>query len=224
MAVRPRLVLVSPDDWGGPDVARLVAFLPRCGEAIDAVVLRWKHGPTRDRVEAARRLAAIEPRPLLLLSDRFDLARVSGVDGVQLSEDGALPEAVRAVWPEALLGASRHDEEGLGRPSAGADFVLLSPVFDTPSKPGAAPLGVERFATLVKQASCPALALGGVTADRVAGLLAVGAAGVAVRGAVFGGADPVARVRALRAALDSAAAALPDDQFVPWADRRVRPE
>ena len=38
------------------------------------------------------------------------------------------------------------------------------------------------------------------------------------------GADPVARVRALRAALDSAAASSPDDDFVAGPDGRVRPE
>jgi thiamine-phosphate diphosphorylase len=205
-------------------VARLVAFLPHCSDAIDAVVLRWKEGAARDRVEAARRVASLEPRPSILLSDRLDLARASGLEGVQLPEDGAKPGALRRLWPEALLGASRHDEAGLVRRSAHADFVLLSPVFGTPSKPDAVPLGLERFATLVKQAPCPALALGGITAGRAGELLAAGAAGVAVRGAVFDDADPVARVRELRAALDSAAAALPDDQFVAWPDRRVRPE
>jgi len=205
-------------------VARLASLLPQFSPEVDAVILRWKGAAARDQVDAARRLCAISPRPLLLLSDRFDLARVAGLDGVQLPENGAAADDVRRAWPAATIGVSRHDSEGARNRSAGADFLLLAPVFRTAGKPDVAPIGVQAFSEIAQSTSQDVIALGGVVAERVAGLLAAGAKGVALRGAVFGDADPVARVRELRAALDSAASTLPDDQFVTRPDRGVRPE
>jgi thiamine-phosphate pyrophosphorylase len=49
----------------------------------------------------------------------------------------------------------------------------------------------------------PVIAIGGVTAARVAELLAAGATGVAVVGAVSGAADPGAATRKLLQALDA---------------------
>jgi thiamine-phosphate diphosphorylase len=202
----------------------MVALLPRVAGNVDTVILRWKLGPVRDQVGAARRLAAVAPRPTLLISDRIDVARAAGLDGVQLTEAGALPGDVRRVWSEALIGVSRHDLPGVEARSEGADFVLVAPVFPTGSKPGARPLGLDKLRTLARATPVELIGLGGIDAENAGQVITAGASGIAVRAAVFAHADPEVRVRALREALDSAAAAFPDDEFVTGPDGGVRPE
>ena len=82
-----------------------------------------------------------------------------------------------------------HNEEEAAR-AAGADLALVSPVFETSSKPGAVPLGPDGFARLAKALPCPAYALGGITAARLAQLPA--AAGAAVISSVLHADDPAA--------------------------------
>lgn len=53
---------------------------------------------------------------------------------------------------------------------AGADLILLSPVFATRSHPGAPVLGPVRFGLLARQARTPIVALGGMTAKRARAL------------------------------------------------------
>ncbi|CAN5429707.1 hypothetical protein BH10PSE12_BH10PSE12_37780 [soil metagenome] len=56
---------------------------------------------------------------------------------------------------------------------AGADIVLVSPVFSTRSHPGAPVLGRVRFGQLARQARRPVIALGGMTAERATSLSAM---------------------------------------------------
>ena len=64
------------------------------------------------------------------------------------------------------------------------DFVVVGPVFETPSKaPFGRELGIEVLgAACAAVAPVPVFAIGGVTPDRVRACLAAGAAGVAVQG------------------------------------------
>jgi thiamine-phosphate diphosphorylase len=207
---RFRLVLVSPDEHGPRDVARLESLLPGLAVSADLLVLRWAGPEPRELVQAARRLAAVHPRPPLLLRDRFDLARAAALEGVQLPEDGMLPGTIRSCWSEAIIGVSRHDAPGLAERSDGADFALVSPVFESPSKRGQRGIGIELVATLAQDCAIDLIAMGGIDAGRAGLALRAGAAGVGVRSAVFGNRDPVSAAAALRAALDSTAAGAPD--------------
>jgi len=74
--------------------------------------------------------------------------------------------------------------------SAGADYVTVSPVFLTVSKPGYGPaLGTDGLARIVARVAGPVIALGGVTAANAASCRAAGAQGVAVMGEVMRAAD-----------------------------------
>jgi thiamine-phosphate pyrophosphorylase len=85
----------------------------------------------------------------------------------------------------------------------GVDYVTVSPVYPTPSKPGYGPaLGKHTLSDLTAIAGAPPVyALGGVDTARAPECLAAGAAGVAVMGAVMAAEDPAAVVAALLAAL-----------------------
>ena len=104
-----------------------------------------------------------------------------------------------------LLGRSCHDLEDLRRAAAeGCDYVTLSPVAATRSKPGYGPaLGPEGLRELLERAACeavavpPVLALGGVTPGNARSFVRAGAHGVAVMGGLMRAVDPVAFAESL---------------------------
>lgn len=130
--------------------------------------------------------------------DDIDAAAMTDAGGVHLPSGGSL-EAARTRLPAALIGASAHSaEEALALLSAGADYVTVSPVFLTASKPGYGPaLGLDGLAHIVERVAGPVIALGGVTAANAASCRAAGAHGIAVMGEVMRAADPRAAVDAI---------------------------
>jgi thiamine-phosphate pyrophosphorylase len=130
--------------------------------------------------------------------DDIDAAAMADAGGVHLPSGGS-PAAARLRLPGALIGASAHSaEEASALLSAGADYVTVSPVFLTVSKPGYGPaLGTDGLARIVARVAGPVIALGGVTAANAASCRAAGAQGVAVMGEVMRAADPRAAVEAI---------------------------
>lgn len=193
----PRLLLVTPQQV---DVVGLLSLLPRLHGLADAVVLRWPLACDRERAAACVKLAAVRPRPLLIGSDRLDIVLACRLDGVQLRDAGLPPSRVRALGAQLAIGVSRHATTA-GQSNAGADWMVVAPVFATASKPGAPTLGLDGLATVCRHVPLPVLALGGVTPENAAMLLRAGAWGVAACSAVFAAPDPAGATARLRAAL-----------------------
>ena len=171
-------------------VARAVAAGAR------AVVLREKDLSGAARAVLAEELTAVlAPVGGLLVWAGADGS--AGREAVHLSAADPLREA-----RPALLGRSCHDATEVAAAGAeGCDWVFVSPVHPTPSKPGYGPaLGPAGLARLVPGAP-PVYALGGITPGDVADCLRAGASGIAVMGPVMR--DP-ALVSGYLAAVDAA--------------------
>ena len=99
------------------------------------------------------------------------------------------------------MGVSCHSLAEAGQAeAAGADYVLLGPIFETPSKMAfGPPLGLELLRAVTSRLKIPVLALGGVTAERVCACLDAGAAGIAGIRIFQDCISVVERVRELRA-------------------------
>lgn len=170
-----------------------------------AVQLRERDLPTRELLELARALRALTRRygARLLINDRVDLALAVGADGVHLRAD-SLPVAAgrRLLGPDRLIGQSAHSVEDVSRAEAeGADFAVLGPAYDTPSKrPYGPPIGLRPFEE-TRDRRIPVFAIGGITAARVGELRRAGARGVAVISSVLAAASPQAATRELMKAL-----------------------
>ena len=117
----------------------------------------------------------------LLVNERLDIAVSSGADGVHLPSDSLPLAAVRShVGPAGVVGISCHTEEDVAQASRdGASYVLLGPVFETPSKPGGKPLGIPLLGRICRRSAVPVFALGGVNRENAESCVRAGAAGIA---------------------------------------------
>jgi thiamine-phosphate pyrophosphorylase len=132
--------------------------------------------------------------------DDMDAAMGAAAGGVHLASGGS-PKTARARLPDALIGCSAHSaKEASALLDAGADYVTLSPIFLTASKPGYGPvIGLANLAEAAARAPGSIIALGGITAKNAPLCLAAGAGGVAVMGEIMRAADPRAVVEAILA-------------------------
>jgi thiamine-phosphate pyrophosphorylase len=168
------------------------------------VQLRLKEESARSLVEIARVVRAMIPDVPLIVNDRADVALAADADGVHVGVDDLSPALLRRIVPPGfIIGASVGSDDEVER-SSGADYVGIGPVFATGSKADAgAAIGSARFAELATRCALPAVAIGGISADTVPEVMAVGASGIAVISSLFGAPDPTLSARALRSALDA---------------------
>lgn len=160
---------------------------------VNMVQLREKDLPGGRLLALAKELKqAVGQQALLVVNERVDVALAAGAHGVQLGEE-ALPitEARRLVGREALIGRSVHSTEGaLRAQNQGADFLVLGTIFPSRSHPGEKAAGVGLVAQVVERGKLPVLAIGGVNQQNAPQVMAAGASGVAVVGAILGSNDP----------------------------------
>ena len=168
------------------------------------IQVRWKDGTPAEILELTRTLVSVLPVPVLV-NDRVDIALAAGAAGAHLGWDDLPLEALRPHLPAGfLLGISVGSEEEAARAPASADYWSVGPCFTTPTKGDAGPaLGPEGFAALVRLApeGIPVIGIGGITASNARSIINVGAAGVALIGAVVGAKDPEAAARTIRVAI-----------------------
>jgi len=174
---------------------------------VDLIQIREKDLGTRPLAELVK--AAVESArgsgTRVLVNDRLDVGLATGAAGVHLGTRSVPPRAVRKHVPAGfLVGVSCHSVgDAIEAESAGADYVLLGPVFATPSKLDyGAPLGIEKLREAAGRVKIPVLALGGITVERVRPCLEAGATGIAGI-SVFQTCDSLdERVRELRTRLN----------------------
>jgi thiamine-phosphate pyrophosphorylase len=174
-----------------------------------AVQLREKDLPVREMLNLADGLREATRRhgARLLVNDRADVALAAGADGVQRTHASLPVSALRAITPAGyLVGASVHSAaEAREAGAQGADFVVFGPVYDTPSKRRyGPPQGLAALEAVARAVDRPVLAVGGLTSGRVPEVLAAGAAGVAVIGAIYAAPRPADATKAFLDALGRA--------------------
>lgn len=158
---------------------------------VDVVQLREKDldgGPLLARARRLREMCDAHGTRLLI-NGRVDVARAAGADGVHLPGGGLSVETARELLPPGtFIGCSVHDREQLQR-AQGADYVIFGPVFETASKPGYGPAqGTAGLSALVAESTMPVVGIGGISPANAGDVIAAGAAGIAMMGALL--ADP----------------------------------
>lgn len=128
----------------------------------------------------------------VIVNDRLDVAIAADAHGVHLRGDSMPCARARRIAPAAfLVGRSVHTVVDARTASAGADCLIAGTVFSTTSKPGRERLlGLEGLHEIARAVSVPVLAIGGMTAERVAAVARSGAAGIAAIGLFLGEGGP----------------------------------
>jgi len=115
----------------------------------------------------------------IVVNDRIDIALAAGAAGAHLREDGVPLARARELAPGSLLlGRSVHGPAA-AQQAEQADYLIAGHVFETPSKPAAAPIGIAGLEAIVRATSIPVWAIGGITAPHVAAVVSAGAQGIA---------------------------------------------
>jgi thiamine-phosphate pyrophosphorylase len=197
-----QLYLISPLDVSG-------GFAERLARALDAGPVAAFQFRVKgvDQHEAARlaeplhRICA-DREVAFIVNDSVSLAKRLGAGGVHLGQGDDDPREARAVLgPAAQIGVTCHDSRHLAMEAgeAGADYVAFGAFFPTATKETAHrpdPAILSWWTTVFE---LPCVAIGGITPDNAAPLIAAGADFLAVSGAVWNGdeAAAVARFQAL---------------------------
>jgi thiamine-phosphate pyrophosphorylase len=166
---------------------------------VDMLQLRMKDAPDDAILATAERFGRHDV--LLIINDRPDLALAAGADGVHVGQDDMPVHEARAiVGPERLVGLSTHTPEQVDG-AAGADYIGVGPVHETPTKPGRPAVGLDLVRYAASHARIPWFAIGGIGPGNVGAVAAAGAARAAVVRALTEAEDPESAARRLRAAL-----------------------
>ena len=188
----PGFYPVVPDaHW----VGRLLSW------GVRTVQLRCKAGAitagVADQVAAAVTVARHYPGTPLFINDHWQLALAHGAYGVHLGqEDWALLSAADRAGLRASglrLGLSTHTPEELALACAARpSYVAIGPVYPTTlKKMPYDPVGLERLPVWAARAApFPVVAIGGISLERLPGVLACGVQGIAVVSAVTQAPDP----------------------------------
>ena len=184
----PRLCYIT-DRRTLPAGLELLTLIGMATEAgVDMIQVREKDLPIRDQLSLLRSALEITgaTATAVMVNDRLDAALGAGASGVHLGGESLPAAKVRAALGPAVestfcVGVSCHSvAEVRAAEDAGASYVLLGPIFDTPSKRiYGPPLGLEVLTEAARNCQVPLLALGGITPTRVRACVEAGASGIA---------------------------------------------
>lgn len=186
--------------------ADVLSLAARCAAAgADCIQLRAKNIADDELFALALEFVRVckDANVLSIINDRVDIAVAAGADGVHLGqEDLPIEQARRLQVVPLIIGKSTHSLEQL---QSACDecptYASLGPVFSTPTKPGAEPVGLDyvaRATAALADTGIGHVAIGGITHENVEQVLSAGAGAIAVCSAITQAPDAGAACRALK--------------------------
>jgi thiamine-phosphate pyrophosphorylase len=196
--VLPRLYVIL-------DSALLTLPAQDCAQSLaDAGVrlmqYRSKAASARELLHSSQNLASLlAPRGVsFVVNDRADVAVLAGAGGVHVGqEDLGVEQARELVGSDKWVGVSTHNlEQFQGAAATSADYIAVGPVFKTSSKANPDPVVGTEFVRQVRAfTDKPIVAIGGITLENAAAVIAAGADSVAVISDILRARDPGERAR-----------------------------
>jgi thiamine-phosphate pyrophosphorylase len=143
-------------------------------------------------------LTARQEKAMFLVNDRADIARLAWANGVHVGQDDLEVSAARAIMGnDAIVGVSTHNlEQFRAAAESDVDYIAVGPVFETKSKAKPDPVvGLDFVREARELTSKPIVAIGGITLERAAEVIAAGANSVAVISDILAAKNPALRVK-----------------------------
>lgn len=167
------------------------------------VQLREKEASTREFYQEGLKIkeyleAAHIP---LIINDRIDIALALDADGIHLGqEDMPVDVARKILGPHKIIGASAFTtKEAVAAESMGADYLGLSPIFVTKTKPElVGEIGIQGISFFKREVDIPLVGIGSLDKSNAYEAVRAGLDGVAVVSAICSQEDPRAAAQALK--------------------------
>lgn len=184
-----------------PDVADTADLVAMTQQALagGARLVQYRNKLADDalRLEQARALVQLcrTFSAPLIVNDHVDVAVAAGADGVHLGREDAaitgIAEVRRRLGTGKIIGISCYNrlESAVEAERQGANYVAFGSFFISATKPGAVVASADLLHEARQKLSIPVVAIGGITPDNAAALIAQGAAAVAIINALFGAPD-----------------------------------
>jgi thiamine-phosphate pyrophosphorylase len=145
---------------------------------------RDKEGDDEQRLSQAKQLRELCHRygALFIMNDRVDLALASDADGVHLGQnDVPISLARQILGPNKIVGRSTTNPKEMTLAlQEGADYIGVGPVYETPTKAGKAPAGLEYVRYAAQNSTVPWFAIGGIDPSNLDDVIKNGARSVAM--------------------------------------------
>ncbi|MEH7493857.1 thiamine phosphate synthase [Neobacillus niacini] len=161
-------------------------------ERIDFVQIREKTKTAHEIITLLRYMeeGGVD-KDKIILNDRLDIALLMGIQSVHLPEKGLPVKMVKQNFPHIRVGRSVHSYEGAKKAERdGADYCLYGHCFETYSKKGKNPNGIQPILKMKEELRIPVYAIGGITLNKIDTLQQVKADGIAVMSGIFSAEDP----------------------------------
>lgn len=163
---------------------------------VDKFHIREKQKTAKEIYEGVRCLLHQGiPINKIIINDRLDVAWALQV-GVQLAFHSLPIDIVKKTFPNMKAGCSIHSiKEAMEMERRGADYLLYGHVFESNSKKGLPPRGINELQEIIENVKIPVLAIGGIKPENVGIVLKTGANGIAVMSGIIQADDPLKVVK-----------------------------
>ncbi len=155
---------------------------------------RFKKGTDKDNLEEAIQIKNLckKYNSLFIINDRVDIALASDADGIHLGQDDLdLKTARKLLGYSKIIGISANNKIDISTAiKGGCNYIGIGPIFETVTKKGKKPMGIEKIKTLTKDLNIPWFAIGGVTKNNISYLKRNGFKKVALVSQLMNSEDP----------------------------------
>ncbi len=145
-----------------------------------------------------------EHNVLFIVNDYLDIALAADADGLHLGQNDLPTKVARKLLPiDKILGCSTTTvDQAVTAESEGADYIAVGSIYPTTSKETAKVIGLDGLRQIRQAVSLPLVAIGGITQDNAAEVIAAGASSVAVISAILQAESPEEAARQIVARLE----------------------
>lgn len=157
---------------------------------VRVIQYREKDAPTKQMFQEAKEIKELcqKNKVIFLINDRLDIALAVDADGVHIGQDDIPYNTARKLLGKnKIIGVTVHDlKESIDAEKKGADYIGLSPIFETSTKADAGKAcGTGMIKDTVKKIKIPIVAIGGINKSNIGEVLKSGAKNVAIISAIL---------------------------------------